>query len=285
MNKETVINPLSKSAAEASATSTASAASAAATAAPARSHKKKILIGFAIFISILFFVFVILGMGRGAAGAYNSIFGGSDSKSSDKECILPPNMKWKDGAPIPIQDGLNSNYEVMDRIECIDPDATPSPSKGRLVCKSSVDTKSNDPPEGDGILYVYIKKDNVDTWIPPTCPTPKEPCPTPTNAIWVNPNAFKKSQEANIENIGTTAFIKCKNHDIVPSPSKGISLDCNDGIAKVKENPGDKEGTVITCPSIKQGYANYLGELLDWISGRPDINQQSKYSLLPGYFN
>ena len=282
MNKETVINPLSKSAAEASATSTASAASAAATAAPARSHKKKILIGFAIFISILFFVFVILGMGRGAAGAYNSIFGGSDSKSSDKECILPPNMKWKDGAPIPIQDGLNSNYEVMDRIECIDPDATPSPSKGRLVCKSSVDTKSNDPPEGDGILYVYIKKDNVDTWIPPTCPTPKEPCPTPANADWLDPNAVKKSIVVNIPREETTRIIRCHDNS-VPSPSKGPFLGCSDGIAKVLENKDDKDGTVITCP--KEGYANYLGELLDWISGRPDINQQSKYSLLPGYFN
>lgn len=258
-----------------SATSAISAASKASAAAPVPaagpSNRKSKLVVRLVILSILI---IVVGSGITML-IMHFVYPSSDSKSSDKECILPPNMKWKDGPPIPKQDGLNSNYEVMDRIECIDPDVTPSPSKGRLVCKSSVDTKSNDPPEGDGVLYVYIKKDNVDTWIPPTCPTPKEPCPTPTNAIWVNPNAFKKSQEVNIPRKKTNSIIRCDDNS-VPSPSKGITLDCNDGIAKV-------DGTVITCP--KEGYANYLGELLDWISGRPDINQQSKYSLLPGYFN
>ena len=106
--------------------------------APARSHrfnKKKIFIGVAIFILILFFVFFILYMGRGAAGAYNSIFGGIDSESSDKECILPPNMKWKGDIKRRRKVGDSiSITEITSEAVCIDPDFIPSPSKGHIYC-------------------------------------------------------------------------------------------------------------------------------------------------------
>ena len=39
--------------------------------------------------------------------------------------------------------------------------------------------------------------------------------------------------------------------------------------------------------NMSEGFTNYMGELMElmeWISGRPDINNGSKNSLLPGYF-
>lgn len=263
-------------------------------AAPARSprfNKNTILIGAAIFILFLSSVFVSLYLGRAIRGAITSVLGGSDSESSDsessdskssnKECILPANMKWKPDIKRRKVGDSTSITEITSEAVCIDPDFIPSPSKGHIYCPP---TTSGNPPLDARNYYVGITKDNNTRYQPPYCPTPKEPCPTPANADWLDPNAVKKSIVVNIPSEETTRIIRCHDNS-VPSPSRGPFLGCSDGIAKVLENKDDKDGTVITCPSPKEGYANYLGELLDWISGRPDINQQSKYSLLPGYFN
>ena len=250
-------------------------------AAPARSPRfkyKKLLIGFAVVLVLACLTALIIGI---ISYSKSSDSESSDSKSSDKECILPANMKWKPDIKRRKVGDSTSITEITSEAVCIDPDFIPSPSKGHIYCPP---TTSGNPPLDARNYYVGITKDNNTRYQPPYCPTPKEPCPTPKNAIWVNPNAVKKSIVVNIPSEEPTRIIRCHDSS-VPSPSKGTFLGCSDGIAKVLENKDDKDGTVITCPSPKEGYSNYLGELLDWISGRPDINQQSKHSLLPGYFN
>ena len=79
---------------------------------------------------------------------------------------------------------------------------------------------------------------------------------------------------------GETAFpssrIRCIGGNPTPSPGHPFFTCQRNGVIKP---------TPCVPTRSTSGYTNYIDQIIDWISGRPDINQHSKYSLLPGYLN
>tara|TARA_Y100000287_G_scaffold185636_1_gene189448 strand:- start:920 stop:1672 length:753 start_codon:yes stop_codon:yes gene_type:complete len=78
---------------------------------------------------------------------------------------------------------------------------------------------------------------------------------------------------------GETAFpssrIRCRGVNPTPSPGHPFFTCQRNGI--IRPTP------CVPTSRSTSGYTNYIDHIIDWISGRPDINQHSKYSLLPGY--
>ena len=220
---------------------------------------------YALIFGGLFFI--ILGLIIYAISNYLQDNGYIGSKEL---CPAPPNMKWSKATPYisNLGSSLDSYAKLENYLECINTGATPSPSQGLL--------------NGCSLIHKRVTVDGVVPSCPP--PTTSQPisgsstsgssnsatimCPTPTGMSW----KLGYSPPATAPNLTVQNSLDCNTGS--PSPSQG-SINCRSGTALV-------DGHTITC---HEHYTNYLGELMDWISGRPDINQQSKYSLLPGYFN
>lgn len=216
--------------------------------------KKKIFITIGILIGILIIIALFIGW------VVSFAFG----PPSKKVCPAPPNMKWI--IPTPNTGDIESNYNAIlqNSLECTNTGATPIPSQGLLKgCTSPENTRLT----VDGVV--------------PTCPPPTTQSTTgssnsePSSCLAI-PGTFEWTGPA--PTYGETRFssdrITCTGPSPTPTPGNTI-FSCS------------RNGTIAPftpCPS-SDGFTNYLGELMDWVSGRPDINQQSKYSLLPGYFN
>jgi len=116
--------------------------------------------------------------------------------------------------------------------------------------------------KNDGILKPQGKYTCSNNILKPE-PICNQLCPTPSGMKW------KNVQPIVGDNIDITS-LKCINN-ATPSPSTGNYKCGNNGI-----------NVTLTC---KEGYENYIDQIFSWISGRPDINSSSKYSLLPGYYS
>ena len=186
---------------------------------------------------------------------------------SYEQCEAPPNMKWIGATPSIGNDasvqGLDSYARLENYLECINTGATPSPSQGLL--------------NGCSLMHKRVTVDGV----VPSCPPPtSQPTSgsstTPPSSCRAISGIFRWNGAA--PTYGETGFssdrITCTGPSPTPTPGN-TSFTCQRNDTITPFTP---------CPT-RETFTNYLGELMDWVSGRPDINQQSKNSLLPGYFN
>lgn len=215
-----------------------------------------------MFIGIVV-LFTILGL---IIYAISNYLHDNEYIGSKELCKPPPNMKWSRATPYisNLGSSLDSYARLENYLECINTGATPSPSQGLL--------------NGCSLIHKRVTVDGV----VPSCPPPTTSQPTSgssntaTSSCNAIPGRFRWKGEA--PTYSETGFssnrITCTGPSPTPTPGYA-NFTCQ------------RDGTILPftpCPT-RETFTNYLGELIDWISGRPDINQQSKYSLLPGYFS
>ena len=216
---------------------------------------KKIFIKIGILIGILIIIGLVIG------GVASFAFG-----PSQKVCPAPSNMEWIGTQPF-IGDSSLANKDIRNSLKCINSNATPSPSSGSLIRSCTIFNPGV-------ILHGDIR---------PTCPPPTTQSTTdsstpgssnsePSSCLAIS-GTFEWNGPAPTYGAGFSSnIITCTGPSPTPTPGN-TSFACS------------RNGTITPftpCPG-SDGFTNYLGELMDWISGRPDINQQSKYLLLPGY--
>ncbi len=135
---------------------------------------------------------------------------------------------------------------------------TPTPTQGDVISSSDLECSDGYRLQSSTSSYNCLR--NI------LSPTPcNKLCPTPSGMEWVGLQPI-------VGNIDITS-LECSN-DATPSPSTGNFTCVDNGISSPP-----------TCNDDNEGYENYIDQIFSWISGRPDINSSSKYSLLPGYYS
>lgn len=143
------------------------------------------------------------------------------------------------------------------------PISAPTPTQGDTIAYSElVCSNGGIVQPGPNVNFTCTNNTIRPVNNPNQIPACNPVCPTPSNMVWVG-------SQPTVGQTISIAQLRCSNTNITPSPSTGTFTCAASGI--------------INPPLCVQGYENYTDQVINWISGRPDINNHSKYSLLPGY--
>jgi hypothetical protein len=143
------------------------------------------------------------------------------------------------------------------------PISAPTPTQGDTIAYSElVCSNGGIVQPGPNVNFTCTNNTIRPVNNPNQIPACNPVCPTPSNMVWVG-------SQPTVGQTISIAQLRCSNTNITPSPSTGTFTCAASGI--------------INPPLCVQGYENYTDQVINWTSGRPDINNHSKYSLLPGY--